>query len=50
MIGDKSVLDVYLGESQIANITLIDDQLMKVGNRQGMLFPHTFLCMKIFHH
>nr|WP_061467899.1 HipA N-terminal domain-containing protein [Legionella pneumophila] len=27
MIGDKSVLDVYLGESQIANITLMDDQL-----------------------
>lgn len=23
MIGDKPVLDVYLGESQIANITLI---------------------------
>lgn len=27
MIGDKKVLDVYLGEIQIANITPIEDQL-----------------------
>ena len=27
MIGDKQVLDIYLGESPIANITLIEDQL-----------------------
>ncbi|HAT6811362.1 TPA: type II toxin-antitoxin system HipA family toxin [Legionella pneumophila] len=27
MTGDKPVLDVYLGERQIANITLIEDQL-----------------------
>ena len=27
MIGAKQVLDVYLGKSQIAQLTLIDDQL-----------------------
>lgn len=27
MVGDKQVLDVYLGKSQIANITLSQDQL-----------------------